>query len=106
MKNGDKPVTKKELEEKFDEFAQMTNASFEKVATKEDLKQFMTKKELKKELAKFVTKDELKQEVAKLATKEDIQKANNELFDRLDNSTYGRLNNHEVRIAKLEVRHR
>ncbi len=117
MKNDTDPVTKKEFREGLDEFAQMVNSSFEQVATKEDLKQCVTKQDLKDELKKFVTKDDLKEELKKFATKEDLKKElknyatkediramNEELFERLDNSTFKQLHNHEIRIQKLEVR--
>ncbi len=52
----------------------------------------------------LLTKEVLKEVLAVLATKEDIRAMYNELFDRLDNSTFKQLNNHEHRIQKLEVR--
>ena len=56
----------------------LTSEQFNKLATKKELKNLVTKNELKKELKNLVTKNELKKELKNLATKNDLKELRQE----------------------------
>jgi hypothetical protein len=88
----------------------------EKVATKDDLKNFATKDDLKNfatkdDLKNFATKDDLKQEFSKYATKDDLIGFKDTILHELqairDNQELitdykDQIENHDVRIEHIE----
>ncbi|PIT98153.1 MAG: hypothetical protein COT71_02205 [Candidatus Andersenbacteria bacterium CG10_big_fil_rev_8_21_14_0_10_54_11] len=94
-KQSTAPVTKQDFEEAMHILAK----SFERVATREDLKLFATKEDLER----FATKEDLE----RFATKEDFERIEDTQHSMLKvlDSIEGRLKemaNHEERITRLE----
>ena len=80
--------------------------AFEKVATKEDLKDFVTKAYLKETLKDYPTKldleERLERALAPYATKEDMKEIIESAIEQFDSSVFATLRNHEKRITTLE----
>jgi len=89
------PATKRDVKEAVEDLARVTEAGFQKMATKDDLKQFATKTDLKK------FKNDIIHEFKAVAENihKDVAGANK---DEISLITEQKLPNHERRIKALE----
>ena len=83
----------------FDEAMHMIARSFDKVATKDDLKRFATKEDLKR----FATKDDFKRIEKRLDNVERVQKSMLKILESIEGRLVD-LADHEERITHLEDR--
>ncbi|MEK7499036.1 MAG: hypothetical protein AAB649_00330 [Patescibacteria group bacterium] len=96
-KKADKDDVEKIVQRIVDENMILVANAFEKVATKEDLKNYPTKADLEERLEEKIT-----EALAPYATKEDMQGIITSAIERFESSVFATLRNHENRIAKLE----
>ncbi|HLC48970.1 MAG TPA: hypothetical protein VJI96_01115 [Candidatus Andersenbacteria bacterium] len=88
-KKADKKDVERIVQEIIDANMQLVANAFERVATKEDIKNLITEERLKKALEPY-------------ATKEDMKEIMESLVERFENSVFATLKNHEQRITTLE----